>query len=133
MTTDSRNMSELASLIDQALAALGRAAVEITVAVDLAHRVQTALKTPIELPLNGQQNRDEILAAHRRAHRPGMPGKIASDPELQAFILARIESLTLKETVAAVTEAFPADRHVSVSAVSRWWLRTGKAMIAARP
>ena len=130
---DSRNMGELASLTDRARAALGRAAVEITLAGDLTRRVQTALEAPFEPPLNGQQNREEILAAHRRAHRPGMPGKIASDPELQAFILARIESLTLKETVAAVTAAFPADRHVSVSAVSRWWLRTGKAMIAARP
>ena len=133
MTTDSRNMSELASLIDQALAALARAMQETGAAVDLAHRVQTALKTPIELPLNGQQNRDEILAAHRRAHRSGTPGKIASDPELEAFIRARIDSLTLKEAVAAVAAAFPPDRHVSVSAVNRWWLRTCKPLIAPRP
>ena len=137
MNADSCNTGELGHLIDQALAALGRAMEETGAAVDLANRVQAALQTgfetPVEPPLNRPQNRDEILAAHLRSHRPGTLGKIASDPELEAFIRARIDTLTLKETVAAVTAAFPPDRHVSISAVNRWWLRTCKPLIAPRP
>ena len=83
MNADSCNTGELGHLIDQALAALGRAMEETGAAVDLANRVQaalqTGLETPVEPPLNGPKNRDEILAAHRRSHRPGTLGKIASD------------------------------------------------------
>ncbi|MDZ4309960.1 MAG: hypothetical protein U1A24_05315 [Cypionkella sp.] len=38
--------------------------------------------------------KDDVIAAHRRAHRMGRPAKIAADPELQAFVNARFDTLT---------------------------------------
>ena len=58
---------------------------------------------------------------HRRLHRPGRPGKIESDPELQAFIRARADRLTYDQLVAAICDQFPPDRHVSRSTVHKWW------------
>lgn len=58
---------------------------------------------------------------HRRLHRPGVPGRIDSDPELQAFIRARADRLTYDQLVAAIRDHFPPDRHVSRSTVHKWW------------
>ena len=70
--------------------------------------------------------RAEILAAHRRAHVPGIPPKIDSDPELRAFIIARIATMKFTEIEAEVRANFPPDRHTSKSALSRWWIREGQ-------
>ncbi|QFQ87161.1 hypothetical protein F8A10_06810 [Paracoccus kondratievae] len=40
---------------------------------------------------------------HVAAHRPGRPGKIASDSELRAFVEARLSHMTFAEIEAAVT------------------------------
>ena len=54
--------------------------------------------------------REQMLAAHRRTHRPGWPGKIEGDPELAAFIRARIDTLTFAQIVSEVRATFPPDR-----------------------
>jgi len=81
--------------------------------------------TPVEQSVKGtmhaHQTTEEILAAHRRAHRSGRPGKTESDPELQAFILAGIEVHTFAEIVPDTCAAFPAERRCSPSGLSRWW------------
>jgi hypothetical protein len=85
--------------------------------VDLQSPVQQGNKHPVKaLP-----TRAEMIAAHRRAHRPGRPGKIESDPELEAFILARIETLTFAQIVTKVRATFPPDRHCTHSGLGRWW------------
>jgi hypothetical protein len=60
-------------------------------------------------------------AEHRRAHRSGVPSRIASDPELEAFIRARIGHLTFAQIIAEVAASFPPKRQTSMSALSRWW------------
>ena len=134
MTVNSHNTGAALLLIDQALAALGRAMDATSSAAQLAGRAKEALRTGLETPLEGPSkshvNRDEIHAAHRRSHRRGSLGKVASDPELEAFVRTRMQTMTLQETVAAVAATFAPDRHISVSSLNRWWLRTGKALLA---
>ena len=72
------------------------------------------------------QTRAEVLAAHRRAHRPGIPAKIDSDPELRAFILARLDTRTFTQICDEAAAHFPPDRRTSLSALSRWWQRKGQ-------
>ena len=75
--------------------------------------------------LNDLTPRKDTIAAHRRAHRrahrPGRPGKIEGDPELAAFIRARIDTLTYAQIMSEVRGAFPPDRHCSHSGIGRWW------------
>jgi hypothetical protein len=109
-----------ATLIDQALDSLGRAMAETDAAIALIRALPAAVEgrfKPASMPL---QTRDEILAAHRRAHRGGTLSKIASDPELEAFIEARIDTHTYSELVGAVRSKFTADRQTSIAAVGRW-------------
>ena len=63
---------------------------------------------------------------HRRNHRPGRPPKIEADPELQAFISARIDRLTFVEIAASVVDAFPPNRRVGKSAIHAWWKRSNR-------
>ncbi|CAM3391829.1 hypothetical protein SAMN04488021_1814 [Paracoccus aminovorans] len=72
---------------------------------------------------NASSTPDEALLQHVAAHRPGRPGKIALDPELRAFIEARLSHMTFAEIEAAVAAQFPPDRRTSLSAIHRWWQR----------
>jgi hypothetical protein len=45
------------------------------------------------------------------------------DPELQAFIRARITRLTFAEIAQDVTRAFPPTRRVGKSAIHAWWTK----------
>ena len=129
MTTDSRN----ADLIARAIAAnahLGEALAElIRLTEAIRDTFLTPVQTPFERPSNAPQTRDEALAAHRRAHRSGSPSKIEGDPELEAFIVARIETLTYAEVVASVRANFPLDRHISSSGLQRWFRRRESAKV----
>ena len=94
-------------------------------AIDMLQDVMAAYEStvehPIQQPLNASQTRAEILAEHRRQHRSGQPSRIASDPELQAFIRARIDTMIFTDIIAAIAAAFPKERRTSLSALSRWW------------
>jgi hypothetical protein len=61
------------------------------------------------------------ITEHRRAHRSGRPPKIEQDPELQRFILARIDRLTYQQIADDIADDFPADRHVSKSTIHAWY------------
>ena len=87
---------------------------------------QEALETGHERPLKRPFNGTATRAAHLAAHRPGTPSKIDGDPELRAFIIARLDTPKFAEIVAEVRATFPPDRHTSVSALSRWWQREGR-------
>ncbi len=83
--------------------------------------LEATLNQAIKGQLNDPSSLPVALAEHRRAHRSGVPARIASDPELEGFIRARIGQLTFADIVAEVAATFPPERRTSVSAVSRWW------------
>jgi hypothetical protein len=80
--------------------------------------LSTALEEGVQCPVDP--------ALHRATHRPGTLSRINTDPELRAFILARIDRLTFDAVVSEIRSSFPSDRRVSRSALHRWWHRTGK-------
>lgn len=82
--------------------------------------LETALNQAIKGPLNGSFPAASFAAEHRRQHRSGLPSRIDTDPELQAFIRDRIDRLTYKELVAEIATAFPKDRRIGKSVLSRW-------------
>jgi hypothetical protein len=83
--------------------------------------LETALNQAVKGAVNTPLTAIENSAAHRRAHRSGVLSRIASDPNLEAFIRARIDTLTFAEIVKEVDAAFPPNRRTSISAISRWW------------
>ncbi|MFT4013034.1 MAG: hypothetical protein QM682_06460 [Paracoccus sp. (in: a-proteobacteria)] len=60
------------------------------------------------------------MTEHRREHRAGRVPKIDTDPELPAFILARLDRLTYRQIAAAIAAHFPPERHVHPTTVHRW-------------
>ena len=88
--------------------------------------VERRVQQPLNAPQTHPQSREEILAAHRRAHVPGIPPKIDSDPELRAFIIARIATHTFTAIRDEIRVHFPTARQTSLSALSRWWQREGQ-------
>ena len=83
--------------------------------------LQKTLEGGVKRPVNG-----DVKAAHRAAHKSGFPAKIEADPEVKAFIQARLDTLTFDDIVAEVKAAFPPERHVSRSSLHRWWHKTGR-------
>ena len=66
------------------------------------------------------------ITEHRRLHRPGNPSKIDADPELRAFILARMDHMSFQRIAADVAAQFPEPRRVRKSAIHAWWSRNRK-------
>ena len=60
------------------------------------------------------------ISDHRRAHKSGRPAKIDTDPDLRAFIEARIDHFTFAEIARQVAAQFPPDRRVGKSAIHAW-------------
>ena len=81
------------------------------------------------MPRSDRSLTDKAHLAHVGAHRRGVPAKLALDPELRAFIEARLPSMTFAAIMADVAAHFPPDRWVSLSSVHRWWqkMQEGKA------
>lgn len=107
---------------------------EITMACDLLEaasncqrRALTALERAIEGSLNegfkALPKSAVPVTSHRQYHRVGRFCRIGTDPELKAFILARIDRLTFAELAQEVADYFPKDRRVSRSSIQRWWSR----------
>lgn len=84
------------------------------------------LEAAVNTPSTGHKKGDEDtspLAAWRAAHRVGTPSRITCDPEVEAFILTRIETMTYAQIVAEVAKSFPKSRHISMSSLQRWWAK----------
>lgn len=64
------------------------------------------------------------ITEHRRLHRPGRPAILDTDPELRAFVLARIDRMTFPEIEAAIALQYPVERRVKKSAIHAWWKKT---------
>ena len=98
-------------------------------------RAITALETAVEASLQQGLNALPLPSApvsdHRREHRPGRAPKIDSDPELRAFIAARIDRLTFDQIAADIAQHFPASRHVGRSTIWEWRRRQRKAVGSA--
>ena len=97
---------------------------------DILTAYEEVFEHPVQQPLKPPETRSANLAAHRRAHRSGRPSNIDADPELRAFILARLATHTFTQIRDAIAASFPPDRRTSLSGLSRWWLRTGKNLTA---
>ena len=103
--------------LDVARAELAAAAAALARADAALERiVDGALNTPFPTPT-------EAATEHRREHRMGRVPKIDADPELRAFVAARVERHTFQEVADAVAAAFPPERRVGRSAIHAWWRR----------
>jgi hypothetical protein len=92
-------------------------------ALDRLAEATQALQTAIHQGVEPAFNPPSTAPAWRAAHRSGTPARIDSDPELQAFIRARIADHTFHQIIAAIAAEFPPERRTSRSALSRWWRR----------
>ena len=104
-------LTEAAAIMDAARVDLGR----------VAKALQTALEARLKRGVYAPTEARHPAAEHRREHRMGVPAKIASDPELEAFIRARIEHLTFQQLTDEIAAHFPPERRVGRSTVHRWW------------
>ena len=86
----------------------------------LTRVIQWAIKQGVQNPIEGTL---PPINPHRAAHRVGSPSPIDTDPELTAFIRARIDRLTFKEIAADIAAHFPPERRASVSGLHRWFYR----------
>lgn len=85
--------------------------------------LNTAIKSAFKGGLRALEPSQIAVSEHRRLHRPGKQAVIDGDPELRAFIEARIDALTFKEIEQAVAKEFPKERRVKKSAIHSWWTR----------
>lgn len=83
--------------------------------------VQAGLNGALNTRLKGLPICDVPLTEHRRQHKFGRVAKIDTDPELRAFILARVERMTFSEIADAVASHFPQNRRIGRSAIYEWW------------
>ena len=106
------------------LTSIGTALAEIGIATATLERIGRALAELRQALLDSTLSRlppcDVPVTDHRREHRMGPVPKIASDPEMQAFILARIDRLTYDQIAAEIAAHFPPARHVHRATVHRW-------------
>lgn len=86
--------------------------------------LETALEATVQQGVAALPEPTAPASDHRRRHRSGTPARIDNDPELAAFIRARIDRMTFNEVASAVAAYFPPERHVQRSAIHAWWHRT---------
>jgi hypothetical protein len=109
---------------------------------DAAARIEAAanaLSTALEDPGKAASAAADALAAAldgpgmaagpapmRQERRAGVTPRIDADPELEAFIRARIDHMSFARLGRAVAEAFPPERRVHPATIHRWWQRQTK-------
>jgi len=108
-----RKLAESGALLRSALVAQTQA----------EHALETTLKRAVKTGLTTLQPDAYPVTDHRRHHRPGRPAKIDNDPDLQAFIVARIDRMTFVQIAADIAEHFPPQRRAGKSAIHAWWQR----------
>jgi hypothetical protein len=93
---------------------------------DLDTALGDALGAELEGAIEGRFKDVSPALQHRREHRAGVPSRLATDPELRAFVETRFATHTFDQIALDVAENFPPDRRVSRSSIHRWWVKTGK-------
>ncbi len=81
----------------------------------LVNTLSTGVQCPVKV---------DVEAEHRREHRMGRPAKIDTDSELQAFVTARLDTLTFDQIAKEVAANFTPARRASRSSIHRWWQKT---------
>jgi len=130
MSPDARNRALIAALLTEA----HQTGVLVAAAMDQNHRLVAALKaalqspvqSPVQTPVKAPATSPDPAAEHRRNHRPGTLSRITRDPELEAFIRARIDTETLTAIIAEIAATFPPERRIGLSVLSRWWRKHAK-------
>lgn len=92
---------------------------------DASHALEglvNTLSTGVKCPVEG-----DVKATHRREHRMGRPAKIDADSELQAFVTARLDTMTFDQIATEVAAHFAPNRRASRSSIHRWWQKTRKS------
>lgn len=116
-------MTNLLTGIDAALA-------ELKIIAAAFNRLETTLQhlrqASLQVRLSELPPCDVPVTDHRREHRAGPVPRIATDPGLQAFILACIDRLTYQQIADAVAEHFPPERRVRKSAIHDWHQKTAQ-------
>ncbi len=87
----------------------------------LGGTVQSAVEAPFEPSFHSAV--EDPDARHRRQHRTGRLSKIDANPDLRAFVLARIDRLTFADIAAEAAAHFPPETRPSRSGLHRWWHR----------
>lgn len=98
--------------------ALLRAASEAHTQASIAF--QSAVKGAVKDGLNTLDPAAFPATDHRRHHRPA---RIDTDPELQAFITARINRMTFHQIADDIAVHFPPERRARKPAIHAWWHR----------
>jgi|GEM_PF-1813084 len=95
--------------------------------------LETAIEGVLQEGINALPGPTVPPTAHRRAHRPGVMAKLDADPEVRAFVTARLDRLTFNEIATEVAAHFPPARHVGKSAIHDWWQKRQKRMKSGHP
>ncbi len=90
-------------------------------------RTIRTLETALNQAIKGASNIPSIDLPNLE-RRTAIRSRIEADPELRAFILARITTLTFDQVRAEITAQLGATRCPSRSALHRWWHRHGKRL-----
>ena len=127
-----RNPALAQSLLNEAR----HTATLLAAAMDQNHRLIATLKSApegtVEAAFNAPSSRPNPAAEHLRNHRGDTLSRITRDPEVEAFIRARLDTTTLVNIVAAIAAiaaiaaTYPPQRHISMSSLSRWWIKHSK-------
>ena len=116
------------------LNAAGSAAAEARAALSRATAALDALAAELVQGAIATQPAPTAPASdHRRAHRPGRPAKLDTDPELRAFVLARIDRLTFDQIAREVALQYPLERRVGRSSIHHWWRKNESRRPTAKP
>lgn len=114
----------LASNLDLAARKLDEAGNLLRAAHSAHVKATAALALAIQRAVDGHVNslKPEAfpVSDHRRNHRSGRAPKIDTGPDLQAFIVARIDRMTFVQIAADVAEYFPPERRAGKSAIHKW-------------
>ena len=125
--TEGRNPDLIPFLLNEAR----QTGIPLAAALAQNHRLIAMLQTPVQTPFkdgfNSPSTPLDPATRHRRNHRPGTLSRITADPQIEAFIRSHLDSLTLVAIVAEIATTFPPERRISLSSLSRWWAKNGKA------
>ena len=98
---------------------------------ELVTALEGAVQADRENGIEGALKGATTIAPHRRDHRPGRRAKLAADPGLRAFALARLGAMTFEQIANTVAVALPPERRVRRSAIHQWWKRHHQRTIQA--
>lgn len=93
---------------------------------EMSIALEEALETTVEQGVYSALQDAAPPDPHRREHRPGRRAKLAADPELRAFVEARLGTMTFDDIAGAVADRFPPARRVRRSAIHDWWTKHHK-------